>query len=391
MLDQHLPNQTSGYFANGEWLSATGEATFQSLNPTTGDLYATVANAGAADLERCIVAASRAQAAWAALPPAARSELFHRAANLFVDRQDQFVQALIKETGSGLGKAMFECSLVPLALREAAALTTREIGEILPSHVPGKLNRTYRTPIGVVGVVTPWNFPLYLSLRGFIYALALGNTIVLKPSEDSPLVGGLMIAQLFADAGFPAGTLNVATTDRDGAAAVGDTFVSDPRINVVCFTGSTQVGQKLAEACARNFKPIMLELGGKNPMIVMEDADVERAVDLAFFGSFLHQGQICMSCDKVLVAQGIYDEFLSKLVAKAKNFVPTNPEEQTCVNGPIINGRQLDRITAEVNAALAAGATAECGGAPQAPFYQTRCGRDGKRLPLRPDRVHRYR
>ncbi len=357
-------------FIDGGWSDAKGKAIFNSLNPATGDVFACIADAGPADVDAAISAAKKAQPAWAALPPAARAALFHKAADLFSERQQDFAQALIAETGSGFGKAMFECSLVPLALREAAALTTREIGEILPSQVPGKVNRTVRTPAGVVGVISPWNFPLYLSLRGFIYAVALGNTAVLKPSEDSPVTGGLMLAELFADAGFPAGVLNVITTSREGASMVGDKFVQDNRVNVLSFTGSAAVGKLLSTSCAEVFKPIILELGGKNPILVLDDADLDRAVDLAFFGAFLHQGQICMSADRILVADSLYETFVEKLVAKTQNFVPTSPEEQTCVIGPIINNRQLERITKLVEDAKTAGAKIHCGGQAQPPFYQ---------------------
>ena len=360
---------TREMFINGGWIGAQNGAGFDTCDPTTGAVLARVPDATDADVTAAIDAAAAAQPGWAALPPAARAALFHKAAALFAERQDSFAQALIRETGSGFGKAMFECSLVPLALAEAAGLTTREIGEVYPSQVPGKINRTMRPPAGVVGVISPWNFPLYLSLRGFAYALALGNTIVLKPSEDSPLSGGLMLADLLADAGVPQGVFNVVTTSRDGAAKVGAAFVSDPRIGVLSFTGSTRVGQQLATECARAFKPVVLELGGKNPMIVLDDADLDRAVDLAFFGSFLHQGQICMSCDKILVHRTLHDRFVAALVAKTVNFTPTTPEEQTCVIGPIINARQLNRIETMVSDALAAGAQAQCGGTAQAPFY----------------------
>lgn len=368
--DNAAPSAARKLFINGEWTPAAGDTTFDDHNPTTGDLFAQCADASQADVDAAIAAAKAAQPAWAALPPAARASFFYKAAELFTERQEQFAQVLIAETGSGFGKAMFECSLVPLALREAAGLTTREIGEILPSQVPGKVNRAVRAPAGVVGVISPWNFPLYLSLRGFVYALALGNTAILKPSEDSPVSGGLMMAELFADAGFPAGVFNVVTTGRDGAAMVGDSFVNDKRVNVLSFTGSTHVGKILNTACAQAFKPIMLELGGKNPILVLEDADLDRAVDLAFFGAFMHQGQICMSADKIIVADKIYDAFLEKFVAKTKNFVPTNPQEQTCVIGPIINDRQLQRITALIAEAQEQGAKVQTGGAAQAPFFE---------------------
>jgi len=356
-------------YVGGEWRKSQTGSRFANENPATGELLDFVADAGEADVLAAIAAAKQAQPAWAALPPAARAGLLHRAAALFAERQNDFVMALVSETGSGLGKAMFECSLVPLAFAEAAGLTTREVGEIYPSQVPGKINRTVRTPAGVVGVISPWNFPLYLSVRGFVYALALGNTAVLKPSEDSPLSGGLMLAQLFADAGFPPGVFNVVTTSRDGAATVGDLFVKDRRVAVVSFTGSTRVGKLLASACAAAFKPIVLELGGKNSMIVLHDADIDRAVDLAFFGSFLHQGQICMSCDKVLVHRSIHDEFLKRFVAKTVNFVPTSPEQPTCVVGPIINNRQLKRVAALVDDAVGQGAKVHCGGKVEGNYY----------------------
>lgn len=355
---------------NGAWVPATSGATFEDKDPMDGYCIAQVPDASKADVEAAIAAAKAAQPAWEALPPAAKSALFLKASQLFQERQEQFAQALIAETGSGFGKAMFECSLVPVALLEAAALPTREIGEIYTSQVPGKINRIVRKAAGVVGAISPWNFSVYLSLRSFIHAVALGNTAVLKPSEDSPITGGLMIAELFTDAGFPAGVINVVTTSRDGAAMVGDIFVNDPRVNVISFTGSTNVGKLLNTACAANFKPVMLELGGKNASIVLDDAEVDRAVDLTFFGAFMHQGQICMSTDRILVHRSLYDQFLEKLVAKVGFFKPTAPGEHTCVVGPVINTRQLRRIEGMVNDAVAAGAKVEIGGKAEDPFYQ---------------------
>ncbi|OCX65613.1 aldehyde dehydrogenase [Thioclava sp. SK-1] len=357
-----------GSFINGRWIETADS--FETRNPATGAVLARVSDAGRPEIEAAIAAASAAQPGWEATAPAARAALLHRAAALFAERKDCFVDALIAETGSSRGKADFEASLVGLVFGEAAGLPTRAIGEVFPSQVPGKINRTLRRPAGVVGAVTPWNFALYLSLRGFIYALALGNTVVLKPSEDSPLSGGLMIAELLADAGFPSGVFNVIPTSRDGAAAVGTAFATDPRVNVLSFTGSTRVGQLLGEACARSFKKIVLELGGKNPMIILRDADLERAVDLAFFGRFLHQGQICMSTDRIIVHRDLYDAFLARFVAKACAFAPTDPTDPTAVIGPIINTRQLDRIAKLVDDARAAGATVQCGGAADGAYYQ---------------------
>ncbi|RUM20466.1 aldehyde dehydrogenase family protein [Rhizobium vallis] len=357
-------------FINGLWARPSGSAYFEDQDPTSGRTIAMIADATPADIERAVTAAAAAQPAWEELSPTDRSSFFYRAAELFSERRDEFVRALIAETGSTFGKAMYECSLIPVALREAAGLTTREIGETLPSNAPGRINRTVRRPRGVIGVISPWNFPLYLSLRGFVYALALGNTIVLKPSADSPISGGLMLAQLLSDAGFPQGVFNVLTTGREGSPHVGSTFVNDRRVAGISFTGSTNVGQQLAVDCARKFKPVMLELGGKNSLVVLEDADLDHAVDLAFFGSYLHQGQICMSTDRVIVAKTIYDEFVRRLVDKVGKFAPCPPDDPHSVIGPIINARQLQRIEALVDEARDAGAVVCCGGKAGAPFYQ---------------------
>lgn len=364
-------NKPQQLYISGEWRDAQGGVSFENYNPTTGAVFSRVADAQSADIEAAIAAATAAQPAWAATPPAARVALFQKAADLFEERMQSFAEVVMAETGSGFGKTMFECAnLTLVALRGAGALATHEIGEIYPSNIPGKVNRTLRSPRGVVGVISPWNFPLYLSVRGFIYAVALGNTVVLKPSEDSPVSGGLMLAELFQDAGFPPGVINVITTSRDGASAVGDAFVNDPRINAISFTGSTAVGKMLNVACAEVFKPIMLELGGKNPVIVLDDADVDRAVDLAFFSTYLHQGQICMSAGRILVARNLHAEFVEKLVAKTRNFVPTAPQEQTCVIGPVINSRQLGRIKTLVEGATAAGARLALGGEAEGPWFK---------------------
>jgi acyl-CoA reductase-like NAD-dependent aldehyde dehydrogenase len=372
--DSSLPQQGEArgrqLFIAGQWRPSSAGATFDDLNPTTRQPMARVPDGTVADMDEAIAAAHAAQPGWAQLPPAARAELLYKAAELFTRRQQEFCDALIQETGSGFGKAMFECSLVPIALREAAALATRAVGESLPSNVPGKINTTQRKPAGVVGVISPWNFPLYLSLRGFIYALALGNTAVIKPSEESPLTGGLMIADLFAEAGFPAGTINVVACSRRNVGDVGGKLINDPRIARVSFTGSTAVGKEVAKACAAQLKRVILEMGGKNPIIVLDDADVDYAVNVAFFGAFLHQGQICMSADKIIVARNLYEEVLRKLIVKVENFKPTEPGNPMCVIGPIINDRQLERIDRLVADAAACGATVHIGGKKQGPFFQ---------------------
>lgn len=357
-------------YINGRWTKASGDQTFESLNPTTRQKWAEIAECSVSDLNTAISAAEVAQINWSAMPPAARSSYLIKAAEIFEGKQEAYVSALIEETGSGFGKAMFECSLVPLALREAASLSTHPLGEIYPSNIPGKSNRVERHPLGVIGVISPWNFPLYLSLRGFVYALALGNTAVLKPSEDSPITGGTMLAEIFDIAGLPPGVLNVVPTSREHADEMGEIFCSDSRIKTISFTGSTKVGSQLAVACALAGKPILLEMGGKNPVVVLEDADLEYSVNLAFFSSYLHQGQICMSSDKLIVAEDLFDRFVEKLTKKISHFKPLAPSEQTSVIGPIINDKQLERIDHLVKSAIELGAKLHIGGSTQGPFYQ---------------------
>ena len=362
--------ESAQLFINGEWRVSSDKKTFTDINPATRQPYAEVADGTVADMDAAIDAAYKAQPAWAALPPAARASFLHKAVAIFEANQENFANALVQETGSGLGKAMFECSLIPLAFREAAALTTHPIGETYPSNVPGKINRVERTAAGVVGVISPWNFPLYLSLRGFVYAIALGNTAVLKPSEDSPLTGGTMLAELFEAAGLPAGVFNVVCCRRENVKAVAAKMIDDPRVARISFTGSTLVGRDVGVACAAQLKRAILEMGGKNPVVVLEDADLDYAVNSAFFSAFLHQGQICMSADKIIVARKIYEPFVKKLTEKVSVFKPLEPSNPMSVIGPIINDRQLNRIERMVKAAKAAGATIHTGGEKEGPFFQ---------------------
>ncbi|MGJ7491544.1 aldehyde dehydrogenase family protein [Variovorax sp. ZT4R33] len=359
----------SPLYIDGQWREASDKGTFVDLEVMTRKPFAQAADGTVDDMDAAIAAAAAAQPAWEALLPSARAALFYKAAALIEQHQDYFVEALIKETGSTRGKSIWECALTITALQEAASLTSRPLGESYPSTIEGKINHIVRSAAGVVGVISPWNSPLYLSARGFIYAVALGNTAVVKPSEESPITGGALLAELFEVAGFPAGVLNVVSCSREHAAAVGDKMINDRRIARMSFTGSTAVGRKIGEACAAILKRVILEMGGKNPVIVLSDADVDYAVNCAFFSAFLHQGQICMSCDKIIVADNLYDQFVAKLLAKVKGFEPMDPSAETSVIGPIINDRQLGRMHDLVQSAKAEGATVLIGGERQGPFF----------------------
>ncbi|MDJ0414322.1 aldehyde dehydrogenase family protein [Rhodococcus opacus] len=367
-----LNRATSGespLYIDGGWQPSSDGRTFVDLDVTTRSQWSVAADGTVEDMDAAIAAATAAQPAWEALLPNERAAHLYRAAQVLEDNQEYYVDALIKESGSTRGKSEWECWLTAIALREAAALTSRTLGETYPSTVPGKRNYVERTAAGVVGVISPWNSPLYLSARGFIYAVALGNTAVVKPSEETPVTGGALLAELFEAAGFPSGILNVVSCSRDRVEAVADKLIKDFRVKRVCFTGSTAVGRKIGEACASVLKRAILEMGGKNPILVLDDADVDYAVHVAYYSAFLHQGQICMSCDKVIVAESLYQTFVDKLVAKASELKPLDPANPESVIGPIINDRQLERMERLIRAAESAGADILVGGTVKGAYY----------------------
>src|SRR5205814_295297 len=244
-------------------------------------------------------------------PPAERQRIFLKAADLLEQRGDDIVSWLARETGATFGFGMFQVGFVAGLFRQAAALAYAPIGQIIPSDV-GAFSMGIRRPVGVVGAIAPWNAALILSARSIAAPMALGNTVVLKPSEHSPYVGGLLWGEIFAEAGLPEGVLNIVTHAPGEAGPIGDELVENPHVRRLNFTGSTATGRKLAEAAGRNLKRVVLELGGYNPLIVLDDADLDYAVDATTFGAFLHQGQICMSARKVIVDRSVAEEFTRK-------------------------------------------------------------------------------
>jgi acyl-CoA reductase-like NAD-dependent aldehyde dehydrogenase len=356
-------------FIGGDWVAAADDSTFEDRDPFTGDVVATVAAGGAADARRAIETAAAAAESWAATPPAERQMIFLRAADALEARRDEVVSLLARETGSGFGFGMFQMGFVPNLLRQTAALAYAPIGTVIPSDT-GVFSMGLRKPVGVVGAIAPWNAALILSARSIAAPLALGNTVVLKPSEWSPVVGGLIWGEVFTAAGLPAGVLNVVTHAPGAAAAVGDELVSHPAVRRLDFTGSTETGRRLAEAAGRHLKRIVLELGGSNPLIVLADADVDYAVNASTFGAFLHQGQICMSARRIIVERGVADEFVEKLVAKTETLKAGDPKEHDTVIGPLINEDALATVKGRVEAAVAAGAKVLAGGEAVGPCYR---------------------
>ena len=348
-------------FIAGEWAGAGDKRTFEDLDPFTGEVIATVPAGTRADAKRAIEAAAKAFTGWSQSPPAVRQRVLLKAADILEARSQEVVSLLARETGSTFGFGMFQMSFVPGLLRQAAALAYEPIGEVIPSD-SGGFAMALRRPVGVVGAIAPWNAALILSARSIAAALALGNSVVLKPSEWSPVVGGTIWGEIFTEAGLPPGALNVITHAPGEAGPIGDELVENPSVRVINFTGSTATGRKLAEAAGRQLKRVVLELGGYNPLIVLADADMDYAVNAAAFGAFLHQGQICMSARTIIVERPIAEEFTAKLAAKTKGLKAGDPKEMDTVIGPLITKQALAMVKGRVDDAVKHGAKVLAGG-----------------------------
>ncbi|HVS49150.1 MAG TPA: aldehyde dehydrogenase family protein [Candidatus Dormibacteraeota bacterium] len=348
-------------FIAGEWAGAGDKRTFEDLDPFTGEVIATVPAGTRADAKRAIEAAAKAFTGWSQSPPAVRQRVLLKAADILEGRSQEVVSLLARETGCTFGFGMFQMGFVPGLLRQAAALAYEPIGEVIPSD-SGGFAMALRRPVGVVGAIAPWNAALILSARSIAAPLALGNSVVLKPSEWSPVVGGTIWGEIFTEAGLPPGVLNVVTHAPGEAGPIGDELVENPSVRVINFTGSTATGRKLAEAAGRQLKRVVLELGGYNPLIVLADADMDYAVNAAAFGAFLHQGQICMSARTIIVERPIAEEFTAKLAAKTKGLKAGDPKEMDTVIGPLITKQALAMVKGRVDDAVKQGAKVLAGG-----------------------------
>ena len=337
-------------YIDGEWRPGTGSWDIIDFNPYDDEKLASITIATVDEVDQAYRAAARAQKQWAATNPYARRAVFEKALRLIEEREAEISEAIIAELGGTRLKAAFELHLAKEFLREAVHLALAPEGRIIPSPVDGKENRVYRVPVGVVGVISPFNFPFLLSIKSVAPALALGNAVVLKPHQNTPIVGGSLVAKLFEDAGLPAGLLNVVITD---IAEIGDAFIEHPVPKVISFTGSDAVGRHVATVCARLFKRSVLELGGNSALVVLDDADIDYAVDAAVFSRYVHQGQVCMAANRVLVDRSVADEFTEKFVAKVKTLKTGDPRDPETVIGPVINSSQADAVSGVVEQALA--------------------------------------
>jgi acyl-CoA reductase-like NAD-dependent aldehyde dehydrogenase len=353
---------TYRHFIAGDWVDAAGGATFDDLNPYTGEVVASVAAGAREDARRAVEAAAEAFPTWSQSLPAERQRVFLAAADILERRTEEVVGLLARETGSTFGFGMFQMMFVPGLLRQAAGMAYRPIGEVIPSDVPGAFAMGIRRPVGVVGAIAPWNAALILSARSIAAPLVLGNTVVAKPSEESPFVGGLLWGEIFQEAGLPDGALNVVTHGPGQAGPIADELVENPLVRRINFTGSTATGRKLAEAAGRHLKRVVLELGGYNPLIVLADADLEYAVNAAAFGAFLHQGQICMSARRLIVEAPIAEAFVGGLAAKTAGLKAGDPAEHDTIIGPLINERAMETVAGRVQDAVSRGARVLAGG-----------------------------
>jgi acyl-CoA reductase-like NAD-dependent aldehyde dehydrogenase len=334
---------------------------FNRINPITGELASSAPALKAVDVPAIAARAAAAFPAWAAQGPNARRAVLMKAAEALAARKDDFVAAMMAETGSTAGWAMFNLMLATGMVREAAAITTQIAGEVIPSDKPGCLAMALKEPVGVILGIAPWNAPIILGVRAIAVPLACGNSVILKASELCPRTHALII-EAFAEAGFPEGVVNVVTNAPEDAAEVVGALIDAPEVKRINFTGSTNVGRIIAKRAAEHLKPCLLELGGKAPLLVLEDADLDEAVKAAAFGAFMNQGQICMSTERIIVVEAVADAFIEMFAAKAGSMPAGDPREGTTPLGAVIDRRTVDHVNALIDDAVAKGATVVAGG-----------------------------
>ncbi|MDQ3945002.1 MAG: benzaldehyde dehydrogenase [Actinomycetota bacterium] len=335
------------------------------VEPATGDELGRVGLASPGDAGRAAARAAEEQVAWATAPYLERAAVLRRAGDLWAHHAEEVQEWIIREAGSIRPKAALETDFASRMCYEAAALATRPYGDLLRTTEP-RLSFSRRVPVGVVAVISPFNYPLVLAIRAVAPALALGNAVVLKPDPRTAVAGGVALARVFEEAGLPPGVLGV----LPGGAHVGQALVSDPAVQMVSFTGSTAGGRAVATLAAQHMKRAQLELGGNSAMIVLDDADVEKAASLGSFGSYLHQGQICMATSRHLVQRSMADDYVTALSEHANRLPVGNPAKEDVALGPLIDEKQRDRVHSLVTTTVDAGASLAAGGTIEGLFYR---------------------
>ena len=346
---------------DGKSTPAQDGRVYNRMDPIRGVAATQAAAASIEDVQAAVASAAAAFPGWAATGPGARREILLRAADLLAAQQGRFMELIVAETGATAPWAGFNVMLAASLLREAASMTSQISGEVIPTDVPDNIALAVRQPRGVCVGIAPWNAPVILGVRAIALPLACGNTVVFKASEACPAVHGL-IGTVLLEAGLPAGVLNVIQNAPEDAAAVVGALIDHPAVRHINFTGSTRVGRIIAERAARRLKPVLLELGGKAPFVVLDDADIDAAVNAAAFGAYMNQGQICMSTERIVVDAKIADEFVSRLAAKAKSLTVQDPMAGPAMLGSVIDQRSADHVHALVTDAEQKGARIAAGG-----------------------------
>ena len=334
---------------------------FERLNPVTGEVASSAAAMKAGDIPAIAAKAQEGFTAWSKLGPNARRAVLNKAADALMAKKDAFVAAMMGEIGATAGWAMFNLGLAAGMVREAAALTTQISGEVIPSDHEGTIAMALREPVGVLLGIAPWNAPIILGVRAIAVPLACGNSVILKASENCPQTHALIV-EAFSEAGFPEGTVNVVTNAPEDAAEVVGALIDAPQVRRINFTGSTAVGRIIAKRAAEHLKPVLLELCGKAPMIVLEDADLDEAVKAAAFGAYMNQGQICMSTERIIVVESVADAFAEKFAAKVKSMPVGNPVAGNTPLGAVVDRQTVDKCYALIDDAVGKGAKLLTGG-----------------------------
>jgi acyl-CoA reductase-like NAD-dependent aldehyde dehydrogenase len=334
---------------------------FNRINPLTGEIASTAMAMKAPDIPAIVERAAAGFSIWSTMGPNARRSVLMKAAAALETRKDSFVEAMMSEIGATAGWAMFNLGLAASMVREAAALTTQISGEVIPSDKPGCLAMALKEPIGVILGIAPWNAPIILGVRAIAVPLACGNSVILKASETCPRTHELIV-EAFAEAGFPEGVINIVTNAPEDASEIVGALIDAPQVKRINFTGSTHVGRIIAKRAAEHLKPCLLELGGKAPLIVLEDADLDEAVKAAAFGAFMNQGQICMSTERIIVVDAVADAFAQKFAAKAQSMPTGDPREGTTPLGAVVDQKTVDHVNDLINDALSKGAALLSGG-----------------------------
>jgi acyl-CoA reductase-like NAD-dependent aldehyde dehydrogenase len=365
-----MPAASYQYYAGGQWRDAEGKAQFEVLQPYDRAVFAQVPAAGRKEAKVAIESAAAAFPAWSQTPPGERARLFYKAAEIVKRRRTQIARILALETGSTISFATFQQDLVAATLEQAAGWVYLPKGQVLESNQPGSHSMSVRRALGVVASFTPWNGANVLSWRATISPVAAGNTVVVKPSEFAPVSAGLILAEVAHEAGYPPGVINVVTHAPGAAGPIADEFFASPDVRVINLIGGVRTARMLAERAGKTLKRTVMELGGFNPMIILDDVDVDYAAHMATFGSFFHQGQICLNTRRIIIQRRIAEEFIAKFAGRTKALPCGDPLDPKTIIGPLVTPAAVKLVDDRVKEALAKGATLHAGGTFEEQIYQ---------------------